>query len=206
MPTTSSISLSLLDESYVASAHFRSPQLDSSILSRVADSLSGSHSLYLNSGRVSLDGIGSRLERGCICLKGLAATQTASGMTGGRLCIRGDVRQVSNVLGGFIFIDGNIESLVNIHTNARLYCTGRVGRHLFDAPGFPSAHIYCHSAPFNDVSYSPAEYRRLRATQRGVLISHRIVRSGPLLTYDALDDPRMSLNKSLIRQLRSRSQ
>lgn len=163
-------------------------QLDISLLSQIAGSLAPKSRLQLEITREPLNGLGSSLQKGIICARGNIGAQTANGMKGGMLCIQGDVEQISNVFGGYIYVDGNIGGLLNIHHSARIYCSGAVGKHLYRSVRrlAPSSFVYCRFAPRNELSFGPKENTKLSGAYH-YLVQVHVTRKKPV--KDMLNDP-----------------
>jgi hypothetical protein len=127
--------------------------------------------------------------RGTVCIRGNLGCETALGMTGGILCVRGDVDRISNVFGGCIYVDGNIDELYNIYDKAGIICTGEIKTNIFKRElGTPSQSIYCRRAARNDVSYTLKEFNLL-PSQYHYRLRIRALDPFPKIMIDPFDEP-----------------
>lgn len=104
--------------------------------------------------------------------KAILGGVTGYEMTGGLLWIEGNVERICNVHGGNIVVMGNVEELVNIHKGAVILCAGEIGAHLYAADSAPdvgpSEHIFCSSAPSNDISGPASNWRAERSASSNI--------------------------------------
>ena len=176
-------------------------RFDPSILTQIAENVDGITTVYTDRNAPPLAGCGAGLSKGILRVYGDLGCDTASGMSGGILCIKGNVERLSNVFGGMIYVDGNIQRIDNVLTSAQLYCTGQIDRNLYweAAPRDPSRQVYCANSPHNEIAWAQPKAVK---PHRHYLIQVSTTRSS--LAPQIMEDPASHLPR-LFRTIEARS-